>query len=90
MKGSPNPNAAKLFAEFMIGDTAQKIFPADGGYSSRIDIAPPAGSPDLGSLKILAVDNDFIEKEARPHQEAVQRNFSVGRSARRGSRRQLD
>jgi iron(III) transport system substrate-binding protein len=64
VKGSPNPNAAKLFAEFMIGDTAQKIFPADGGYSSRIDIAPPAGSPDLGSLKILAVDNDFIEKEA--------------------------
>jgi iron(III) transport system substrate-binding protein len=63
VKGSPNPNAARLFAEFMIGDTAQKIFPADGGYSSRTDIAPPAGSPDLASLKILAVDNDFIEKE---------------------------
>lgn len=64
VKGSPNPNAAKLFAEFMIGDTAQKIFPTDGGYSSRVDIAPPEGSPSLGSLKILAVDNDFIEKEA--------------------------
>ena len=63
VKGSPNPNAAKLFAEFMIGDTAQKIFPADGGYSSRTDIAPPAGSPDLASLKILAVDTDFIEKD---------------------------
>jgi iron(III) transport system substrate-binding protein len=63
VKNSPNPNAARLFAEFMIGDVAQKIFPADGGYSARIDIAPPAGSPDLGSLKILAVDNDFIEKE---------------------------
>jgi iron(III) transport system substrate-binding protein len=63
VKGSPNPNAARLFAEFMIGDTAQKVFPADGGYSSRTDIAPPAGSPDLASLKILAVDNDFIEKD---------------------------
>ncbi len=63
VKGSPNPNAAKLFAEFMIGDAAQKIFPADGGYSARIDIAPPAGSPDLRSLKILAVDYDYIEKE---------------------------
>jgi iron(III) transport system substrate-binding protein len=63
VKGSPNPNAAKLFAEFMIGDTAQKIFPADGGYSVRIDIAPPQGSPDLKSLKILNVDNDYIEKE---------------------------
>ena len=43
VKGSPNPNAAKLFAEFMIGDTAQKLFPADGGYSARIDIARAAG-----------------------------------------------
>ena len=63
VKGSPNPNAAKLFAEFMIGDTAQKLFPADGGYSARIDIAAPQGSPDLKSLKILAVDDDYIEKE---------------------------
>jgi iron(III) transport system substrate-binding protein len=63
VKGSPNPNAAKLFAEFMIGDTAQKIFPADGGYSVRVDIAAPAGSPDLKNLKIIAVDDDYIEKE---------------------------
>jgi iron(III) transport system substrate-binding protein len=64
VKGSPNPNAAKLFAQFMIGDIAQKIFPADGGYSARVDIAPPQGSPDLKSLKIIAVDDDYIEKEA--------------------------
>ena len=64
VKGSPNPNAAKLFAEFMIGDTSQKIFPADGGYSARIDIAPPAGSPDLKSLTIIAVDDDYIASEA--------------------------
>jgi iron(III) transport system substrate-binding protein len=63
VKGSPNPNAAKLFAEFMLGDTAQKIFPADGGYSARIDIAAPQGSPDLKTLKIVVVDNDYIEKE---------------------------
>jgi iron(III) transport system substrate-binding protein len=64
VKSAPHPNAAKLFAEFMIGDAAQKVFPADGGYSVRTDIAPPAGSPDLGSLKIIAVDDDYIEKEA--------------------------
>ncbi len=63
VKGSPNPNAAKLFAQFMIGDTAQKIFPADGGYSARIDIAPPPGSPDLNGLKIIPVDDEYIEKE---------------------------
>jgi iron(III) transport system substrate-binding protein len=64
VKGSPSPNAAKLFAEFMVGDEAQKFFPADGGYSVRTDIAPPQGSPDLKSLKIIAVDDDFIEKES--------------------------
>jgi len=63
VKGSPNPNAAKLFAQFMIGDTAQKIFPADGGYSARIDIAAPQGSPDLKSLNIIAVDDDYVERE---------------------------
>ena len=50
VKGSPHPNAAKLFAEFMIGDDAQRLFPADGGYSARLDIAAPPGSPDLKSL----------------------------------------
>jgi iron(III) transport system substrate-binding protein len=63
VKGSPSPNAAKLFAEFMIGDTAQKIFPADGGYSARTDIAAPQGAPDLKTLKIINVDYDYIEKE---------------------------
>jgi iron(III) transport system substrate-binding protein len=63
VKGSPNPNAAKLFAEFMIGDEVQRIFPASGGYSARLDISAPQGSPDLKTLKIIAVDNDYIEKE---------------------------
>jgi iron(III) transport system substrate-binding protein len=63
IKGSLNPNAAKLFAEFMIGDTVQNLFPADGGYSVRTDIRAPQGSPDLKTLKIVAVDDDYIEKE---------------------------
>jgi iron(III) transport system substrate-binding protein len=63
VKGSPHPNAAKLFAEFMLGDEVQKIFPADGGYSARIDISAPQGSPDLKTLTIVPVDDDYIEKE---------------------------
>jgi len=63
VKGSPNPNAAKLFAEYQISDEVQKIFPADGGFAARSDMPAPAGSPPLSSLKILAVDYDYIEKE---------------------------
>lgn len=64
VKGSPNPNAAKLLAEFMLSDTAQKFFPEDGGYAARIDIAAPAGSPKLADVKALSIDYDAVEKEA--------------------------
>jgi iron(III) transport system substrate-binding protein len=64
IKGGPNPNAAKLFVEFMLSDEVQKIFPADGGLAARSDIPEPAGTPPLSSLKILPVDYDHIEKEA--------------------------
>ena len=64
VKGGPNPNAAKLFAEFMLSDTAQKFFPEDGGYAARADIGPPPESPKLADVKALAVDYDAIEKEA--------------------------
>jgi iron(III) transport system substrate-binding protein len=63
VKGSLNPNAAKLFAEFMISEEVQKLFPADGGYAARADIPPPEGSPAVKDLKIIAVDYEYIEKE---------------------------
>jgi iron(III) transport system substrate-binding protein len=64
VKGSPNPNAAKLFAEFMLTDTVQKLFPTeDGNYAARADMPPPAGNPELGKIKIIPVDYDYIERE---------------------------
>ncbi len=44
IKGSPNPNAAKLFAQYMLSDKVQALFPEAGGYAARSDIAPPKGS----------------------------------------------
>jgi iron(III) transport system substrate-binding protein len=64
VKGGPNPNAAKLFAEFMLSDVAQKFFPEDGGYAARTDIDPPADSPRLADVKALPLDYDEIEKDA--------------------------
>ena len=63
IKGSPNPNAAKLLAEFMISDAVQQLFPADGGYAARKDMPPPADGVPLDKIKIAPVDYDFIEKE---------------------------
>jgi len=64
VKGGPNPNAAKLFVEFMLSDEVQNIFPADGGFSARSDIAAPEGSPPLSSIKVLPVDYPYIQKES--------------------------
>jgi iron(III) transport system substrate-binding protein len=72
IKDSPNPNAAKVFAAFMITPDVQKIFPEDGGYAARTDVAPPAGSPELGTLKTIPVDYDYIEKQS----SAIKKKFN--------------
>jgi iron(III) transport system substrate-binding protein len=63
IKGSPNPNAAKAFADYMLSEKVQKMFPEDGGYAARIDIAPPKDSPAVKDLTILAVDFTQIDKD---------------------------
>lgn len=63
IKGAPHPNAAKLFANFMLSDSAQKIFPADGGYAARNDIDPPADSPSLKDVKPMPIDYAQIQKD---------------------------
>ncbi len=63
IKGSPNPNAAKAFAEYMISLKVQKLFPADGGYAARTDVEPPKGSPAIKDLTLLNIDYGQIEKD---------------------------
>ena len=65
IKGAPHPNAAKAFAEFMIGDTVQKLFPGEGIYAARSDVEPPPGNQPLGQIKLLPVNYDEIEKESK-------------------------
>lgn len=64
VKGGPNPNAAKLLAEFMLSDAAQKLFPTAGGYAARMDMAPPEGSPAVKDIKVIPVDYDYTEKQS--------------------------
>ena len=65
IKGSPHPHAAKALAEFMIGDTVQRLFPGEGIYAARSDVEPPPGNPLLGQIKLMTVDYDQIEKESK-------------------------
>ena len=65
IKGARNPNAAKLFAQFMVSPVAQQMIAAGGIHSSRIDVAPPPGQPALNEMKFIPVDLDVIEQRAR-------------------------
>jgi iron(III) transport system substrate-binding protein len=65
IKGAPHPNAAKALAEFMIGDTVQKLFPGEGIYAARSDVEPPPGNPPLGQIKLMPVDYDQVEKDSK-------------------------
>jgi len=65
IKGSPHPNAAKAFAEFMIGDAVQRLFPGEGIYAARSDVEPPPGNPPLSQIKLMPVDYEQIEKDSK-------------------------
>lgn len=72
VKGSPNPNAAKLLAEYMISDEVQKLFVADGSYAARTDMPPPAGSPPVADIKIIDVDYGYLQKQG----PAIKKKFN--------------
>ena len=63
VKGSGSPNAARLFVTFMLTKPVQALFPREGGYAARNDMAPPSGNPPLAEIKVIPIDHDYIEKE---------------------------
>jgi iron(III) transport system substrate-binding protein len=74
--GAPHPNAAKLLAEYMLSDEAQKLFPAEGFYAARNDMPPPEGGPKLDTLKLIAIDLEYIEKSAQETKQRFAEIFS--------------
>jgi iron(III) transport system substrate-binding protein len=65
IKNAKNPNAAKLFAQFMLSPVAQQIIADNAIHSSRVDIAPPQGQPALNAVKFIPIDVDYIEKNGK-------------------------
>ena len=65
IKGSPHPNAAKLFAQFNLRQEIQRKFAQEGRLSPRADVAPPEGLPRLDQIEPFPVDYDYIENNTR-------------------------
>jgi iron(III) transport system substrate-binding protein len=73
---SPHPNAAKLLAEFMLSDEAQKLFPAEGFYAARADMPPPEGAPPLDKLKLITIDQEYTSKNVQDTKQRFGEIFS--------------
>ncbi len=65
VKGSPHPNAARLFAQFNLTPEIQNKFTEEGHHSPRVDVAPPPGLPRLDELTLYPADYDYIEKNTK-------------------------
>jgi iron(III) transport system substrate-binding protein len=65
LRDARSPNAARLFAQFMISPVAQQMIAAGGIHGARADVAPPPGQPALPAVKFIPVDLDFIEQQNR-------------------------
>jgi iron(III) transport system substrate-binding protein len=65
VKGSPHPNAAKLFAQFNMTVEVQSKLSEDGRPSARTDVPPPEGMPRLNQIKVQPIDYDYIEANTR-------------------------
>ncbi|MHB0870537.1 MAG: extracellular solute-binding protein [Chloroflexota bacterium] len=72
IKGGPNPNAAKLLADFMLSDEVQPLYIQEGLYGARIDAPAPTGNPTLDKMKLLPIDFDYVEKNG----EKIKEKFS--------------
>jgi iron(III) transport system substrate-binding protein len=65
IKGAKSPNAARLFAQFMISPAAQNSIATTGIHAPRPDGPPPPGLPALSGIKALPIDLDYPEEHNR-------------------------
>jgi iron(III) transport system substrate-binding protein len=77
VKGSRNPNAAKLLAEYTLGLEAQRLWPQSGVYAARSDVDPPAGNPPIADIKVLPMDYAYIKSVSGAVKKRFSEIFSV-------------
>lgn len=63
LKGSKNPNAAKLLVDFMAGPEYSQILADNFEQPLRTDVPPPKGAKPLSELTLFQPTLEHIEKE---------------------------
>ena len=64
VKAGPNPNAAKLLAEYLLSEEAQRLWPQNGIYAARSDVATPDGSPRISDATLIPMDFGLLQAQS--------------------------
>jgi iron(III) transport system substrate-binding protein len=67
LKGSPHPNAGKLFAEFMLSEEGQQVVKAAGYIPAHPNVAAPAEDlkPEGGGFKVNVISPDLFQQNRK-------------------------
>jgi iron(III) transport system substrate-binding protein len=77
IKGTKNPNAAKLFEEFLLSIPAAETQVAEFSESVRPEVAPPEGAKPLGEVKTIRPSFDEIQEGIPEVKELWRDTFGV-------------
>ncbi len=77
LKNSRNPNAAKLYVEFLLGKRANEIHAANFSDTTRPDVAPYPGAQDLNKVKVIRPTDAEIERGIPEVKELWRETFGV-------------
>ncbi len=75
IKGAHNPNAAKLFMEFLAGPEYSQILAESFEAPIRADVAPPKGARPLSELTVIAPTLARVEKQLPANKEKFRDTF---------------
>jgi iron(III) transport system substrate-binding protein len=75
IKGSRNPNAAKLFMNFLAGPEYSAILSENFEQPMRADVPPPKGAKSIADLNIFAPTIDQIGQQLPPGKERWRDTF---------------
>lgn len=76
IKGARNPNAGKLFMEFLAGPEYSQILSESFELPLRADVAPPKGAKSLAEISVIAPTLATVEKELPANKEKFRDTFS--------------
>lgn len=73
MKATARPNASKLFVDYILSEEGQTVYVDDHYFAARTDVRAPKGATALGSLKVIPIDWNAVEKQS----EEIKTKFSA-------------